>query len=206
MHQFQRQCIHNGIITENNIIFFRIWRYFSHRASILCLNYIFFLHQHSLCSAACCNPPFPPLQLTPCYWLNRITHFLCNLNSLLLIQRIKHVTTATLGMNEAAVALLAKKGHAKLVHTFIHTFFYIYYSDSLWSLATEHNQLGEKRKKKPLWETFPNALIRRSVQIEWKHLGEDNSALCSRSMYLDAHTYTQQIHYRTSLHVCCMVT
>lgn len=100
----QHQCIHNGIITENNIIFFRIWRYFSHRASILCLNYIFFLHQHSLCSAACCYP-LSPLQLTPCYWLKRITHFLCNLNSLLLIKRIKHVTTAMLGMNEAAVAL-----------------------------------------------------------------------------------------------------
>ncbi len=137
----QHQCIHNGIITENNIIFFRIWRYFSHRASILCLNYIFFLHQHSLCSAACCNP-FPPLQLTPCYWLKRITHFLCNLNSLLLIKPIKHVTTAMLGMNEAAVTLSPIGPHITCTH--FHSYiFYIYYSDSLWSLATEHNQLKE---------------------------------------------------------------
>lgn len=136
----QHQCSHNGIITENNIIFFRIWRYFSHRASILCLNYIFFLHQHSLCSAACCNPS--PLQLTPCYWLKHITHFLCNLNSLLLIKRIKHVTTATLGMNEAAVALLQMGPQITCTH--FHSYiFYIYYSDSLWLIATEHNQFKE---------------------------------------------------------------
>lgn len=137
----QHQCIHNGIITEN-IIFFRIWRYFSHRASILCLNYIFFLHQHSLCSAACCNP-FPPLlQLTPCYWLKRITHFLCNLNSLSLFKHMKHVTTAMLGMNEPAVTLSPIGPHMTCTqfHSYI---FYIYYSDSLWSLVTEHNQLKE---------------------------------------------------------------
>ncbi len=134
----QHQCIHNGIITENNIIFFRIWRYFSHRASILCLNYIFFLHQHSLRSAACCNP-LSPLQLTPCYWLKHITHFLCNLNLLLLNKRIKHVTTAMLGMNEAAVTLSPMGPHLTCTHfSFIH---FLHLLLSLWSLATEHNQL-----------------------------------------------------------------
>lgn len=140
--RLQHQCIHNGIITENNIIFFRIWRYFSHRASILCLNYIFFLHQHSLCSAACFNPFSPPLQLTPCYWLKRITHFLCNLNSLSLFKHMKHVTTAMLGMNEAAVTLSPIGPHMTCTH--FHSYiFYIYYSDSLWSLVTEQNQLKE---------------------------------------------------------------
>lgn len=124
MHYFKHQCIHDGIMTENNIIFFRIWRYFSHRASILCLNYIFFLHQHSLCSAACCNP-FPP-STNPMLLTEPITHFLCNLNSLLLIKRIKHVMTAMLGMNEAAVTL-SRGSHLTCTH--FHSYIlYIYYS------------------------------------------------------------------------------
>lgn len=103
MRYFKHQCIHEGITTENNIIFFRIWRYFSHRASILCLDHIFFLHQHSLCDAACYKPLSP--STNPMLLTQPMNHFLCNLNSRLLIKPIKHVMTAMLGMNEAAVAL-----------------------------------------------------------------------------------------------------
>lgn len=167
----QHQCIHNGIITENNIIFFRIWRYFSHRASILCLNYIFFLHQHSLCSAACCNP-FPPFQLTPCYWLKHITHFLCNLNLLFTYQTYKTCYDCNAWNEWGSCDPLANRATPNLYTlSFIH---FLHLLLSLWSLATEHNQL----KRKPLWENFPNVLIRWSVQIERRHLEERTTAHC----------------------------
>lgn len=65
-------------------LFFRIWRYFSHIASILCLNYFSFffffcllrMHQHLTRCDPLPPPPPPPIHSRITIW----QYFLCNPN------------------------------------------------------------------------------------------------------------------------------
>lgn len=135
-------------------IFFRIWRYFRHRASV-CASSIYFSCISILCAVLLAVTPHPPF-----YWLKCITPFLCKLAFTLQT----YVTTENAWNEWGSYGLLHTRV-TSIIHTLIHTF-----PTSTTQFVITGDQLISE--KKHIERTFPNVQIRWSVRNKQRHLGE----------------------------------